>query len=112
MMKEKDLFEEMVDELDLNEVDEFEAKPAKYDVYLYNYDADQNILDESTLVSRFTDPDLAIRRAKELADDAETLKRLAAKDAVFVSVEVETTVECEDAVENAGTLFVNAAKIR
>lgn len=111
-MKEKDLFEEMVDELDLNEVDEFEAKPANYDVYLYNYDADQNILDESTLVSRFTDPDLAIKRAKELVEDNDALARLAVKDAVYVSVEVETTVEREDCVENAGTLFAEGIKIK
>jgi hypothetical protein len=108
----KDKFDELVEELDLNEVEDFDVKPAKYDVYLYNYDVDQNILDESTLVASYADPDLAIKRAKELIDDTETLERLAAKNAVFVSIEVETTVEREDTVENVGTLFADGVKIK
>lgn len=108
----KDRFDELVEELNLNEVEDFEAKPAKYDVYLYNYDADQNILDESTLVASYADPELAIKKAQELASDLDALERLAAKDAVYVSVEVETTVEREDAVENIGTLFTDGIKIR
>ena len=108
----KDEFDELVEELDLDEVEDFDAKPAKYDVYLYNYDADQNILDETTLVASFSDPELAIKRAKELVDDNDALARLAASDAHFVSVEVETTVEREDCVENVGTLFAEGIQIK
>lgn len=108
----KDEFDELVKELNLDEVEDFEAKPAKYEVYLYNYDVEQNIMDESTLVASFSDPDSAIKRAKELLEDNDALTRLAASDAHFVSVEVETTVEREGAAENAGTLFADGAKIR
>jgi hypothetical protein len=108
----KDEFDELVEELNLDEVEDFEAKPAKYEVYLYNYDADQNILDESALAASYADPDSAIKRAKELIDDAEALGRLAAKEAVYVSVEVETIVEREGAAENVGTLFADGVKIR
>ena len=108
----KDEFDEMVEELHLDEVEDFDIREAKYDVYLYNYDADQNIMDESTLVVRFSDPELAIKRAKELLEDNDALVRLAASDAHFVSVEVETTVEREDCVENIGTLFADGIKIR
>ena len=107
-----DKFDELVEELDLDGVEDFDAKPASYDVYLYNYDANQSILDENTLVARFADPELAIKKAQELASDLDTLERLAAKEAVFVSVEVETTVEREDTVENIGTLFTDGIKIK
>ena len=108
----KDEFDELVEELNLDEVEDFEAKPAKYEVYLYNYDADRNILDESTLVASYADPELAIQKARELALDQDALRRLAAEDAAYVSVEVETTVEREGAAENAGTLFADGVKIR
>ena len=75
----KDEFDELVEELDLDEVEDFDAKPAKYDVYSYNNDA---------------------------------LVRLAASDAHFVSIEVETTVEREDSVENVGTLFAEGIQIK
>lgn len=109
---EKDKFQEMVDEMNLDEVEDFEAEPAHYDIYIYNYDADQNILDESTLFMSYSDPNRAINKAKELVADTETLNRLAAKDAHFVSIEVETTVEREDVVENIGTLFVEAVNLK
>lgn len=108
----RDEFDEMVEEMNLNDVEDFDIKSAKYEIYLYNYDAEQNILDETTLVASFADPDLAIKKAQELASDLDALERLAAKDAVFVSVEVETTVEREDTVENIGTLFTDGIKIR
>lgn len=109
----KDEFDELLEELNLENFGEnFEAKPAKYDVYLYNYDANQNIMDETTLVASFADPELAIKHAKELLDDNDALVRLAASDAHFVSIEVETTVEREDSVENVGTLFAEGVKIK
>lgn len=109
----KDEFDELLEELNLeNFGEDFEVKPAKYDVYLYNYDANQNIMDETALVASCADPDLAIKRAKELSEDMEALKRLAASDAHFVSVEVETTVERDDCVENAGTLFATSIQLK
>ena len=108
----KDKFDELVEELALDEVEDFDIKTAKYEIYLYNYDAEQNILDESTLVGSYADPELAIKKAQEFASDTDALERLAAKDAIYVSVEVETTVEREDTVENIGTLFTDGIKIR
>ena len=113
----KDKFDEMVaginfDDDEFEEFEEdFDAKNAHYDIYIYNYDADQNIMDENTLFMSFAEPEGAINKAKELVADLETLRRLAAKDAAFVSIEVETTVECEDAVENVGTLFVEVVEL-
>lgn len=108
----KDEFDELVEELNLDEVEDFDIKLARYEIYLYNYDADKNILDESTLVGSYADPELAIKKAKELASDQDALGRLAAEDAAYVSVEVETTVEREGAAENAGTLFADAIKLK
>lgn len=107
----EDRFDELVKELNLDEVEDFEAKPAHYDVYIYNYDDGNNIMDESTLFVSYSDPDRAINKAKELVADLSTLYRLAATDAAYVSVEVETTVEREDVVENVGTLFAETVEI-
>lgn len=111
---EKDRFQEMLDELDLDKEfeEDFEAKAAKYDIYLYNYDADQNIFGEITLMASFPDPEHAISKAEEFVADLDKLKKYADPNAHFVSVEVETTVGTEDSVENVGTLFAEAVEIR
>ncbi len=114
---EKDRFQEMLDELDLDKEfeEDFEVKEAKYDVYLYNYDYDVDhlsILDETKLVASFSDPEQALSKAEELTTDVDVLKKLAASNAHFVSVEVETTVETEGSLENVGTLFAEVIKIK
>ncbi len=95
------------DEKELDEeFGDFEIFPAKYEVWLFNYDEDDNILDEDTLLFSFSDPDPAVAKAKELVDHPEELARYATSKTAYFGIEVETTVEYDDGYsENVGTLF-------
>ena len=110
----KDLFQETVDELDLDKEfeEDFEAKPAKYNIYLYNYDANKNIFGEIKLMASFLDPERAICKAEEYIADSDNLKKYADPNAHFVTVEVETIAETEDFAWNVGTLFAEGIKIK
>ena len=85
--------------------EDFEAKPAKYQVWLFHYDEDDNILEEENLLYTFADPDPAVAKAKDLVTDQKTLARYATAKTAYFGIEVETVVEFEDHTENVGTLF-------
>jgi len=94
------------DEKELDEeFGDFDLPPAKYQIWLFHYDEDDNILDEENLLFTFSDPDPAMVKAKELVNDIETLKRYATPKTAYFGIEVETVVEFEDHSENVGTLF-------
>ena len=85
--------------------EDFDIRPAKYEVWLFHYDEDDNILDEENLLYSFNDPDPAVKKAKELMLDHEALERYATPKTAYFGIEVETVVEYEDHSENVGTLF-------
>ena len=103
-------------ELDTNKFEEFEedfdARPAKYQVWLFHYDEDDNILDDEDLLFTFADPDPAVEKAKQLTLDQETLARYATPKTAYFGIEVETVVEFEDHTENVGTLFQEMVILR
>ena len=85
--------------------EDFDAKPALYQVWLFHYDEDDNILEEENLLYTFSDPDPAVATAKELVLHPESLARYATAKTAYFGIEVETVVEFENHTENVGTLF-------
>lgn len=92
--------------------EDFVAKPALYQVWLFHYDEDDNILDEENLLYTFSDPDPAVATAKELVLHPESLARYATPKTAYFGIEVETVVEYENHSENVGTLFQEMVILR
>lgn len=102
---EKDLFEEMVDELDLNEVDDFEAKPATYQVWILGYDDNEAITDFEVMVNESKDAERMVEYAKKYIDEKRYESLNIPKDVAYLEVLVETVVDVEDYESNEGNLF-------
>lgn len=97
------------------DVEDFDADtPVVYEVWALGYGENDMVTDAEMLIEEFTDPDLAIERAKQLtladivyqaadeceAEDSQTIKR--------ISIEVETVIpdaEDEEGTINIGTIF-------
>jgi hypothetical protein len=94
----------MRDEIDPNSIPDFEMKPATYQVWLWRYDDLDNIIDDE-FVMEFDTPAEAIARARDLVDNESELNPYFNDSTAYIQVEVETTVEFEDHVENVGSLF-------
>jgi len=92
--------------------DEVELKGAKYQVWLFHYDEDDNILDEENLLFTFADPDPAVAKAKELVQDQKTLARYATPKTAYFGIEVETVVDLDGFEENVATLFQEMVILR
>lgn len=108
----EDKFDEIVKELDLDSVEDFEAKPAKYQVWALGYDADQNITDYEQLLGEFTDPELAVKYANKVVNDIDNTDQLKLSANVeYVEVLVETVVDIEGMEVNVGNLFDDTIKI-
>jgi hypothetical protein len=108
----KDEFDELVEEMDLDSIQDFEAKSAWYQVWLFAYDKEMNILDTEIFIDESKDPNKAIEYAQTfIAEDR--YKGLAIpEEAYFLSVEVETVVDYEDHTENVGTIYQDGIKIK
>lgn len=109
----KDEFDEMLEELNLEGFGEdFDAKPAKYQVHVLGYNKDEAITDYSVLIKEFEDAEDAVECAKNFVDEKsyETLAPFPAEVA-YLEILVETVVDFEDHTENVGTLFSAAVKI-
>jgi len=108
----EDKFQEMVDELDLNEIEDFETKDAKYQVWAYGYDKDMYAVDYDFFINESKDPNRAIEQAKKFIEEERWKTVIIPEDVYFLSIEVETTVEFEDHVENVGTIFQDGFRIK
>ena len=109
----QDEFDEMLEELGLESFeDDFDAKPAKYQVWALGYNKDESITDYDALVKEFDKAEDAVEYAKNFVDEKcyETLAPLPA-DVTYLEILVETVVDLEDHTENVGTLFSAAVKI-
>ena len=97
------------------EIEDFNALDATYEIWAIGYDEDGDITDSELFIDSFDNPDDAIKYARSLrfvdiADlDAETLAGFfdESKHVTYISIEVETVVEVpeEDYTENIGTIF-------
>lgn len=97
------------------DVEDFDADtPVAYEVWALGYGENDMVTDAEMLIEEFTDPDLAIEKAKQLtladivyqaedecdAEDLQVIKR--------ISIEVETVIpdaEDEEGTINIGTIF-------
>ena len=97
------------------DVEDFDADtPVVYEVWALGYGENDMVTDAEMLIEEFTDPDLAIEKAKQLtladivyqaedecdAEDLQVIKR--------ISIEVETVIpdaEDEEGTINIGTIF-------
>jgi hypothetical protein len=92
--------------------EDFEAKDAKYQLWLLGYDADQNITDFEFLVNESKDPVRMIAQAKQYIEERKYLNRSFPQDVAYLEVIVETVVDVEGYEENVGTLFDEYVKIK
>ena len=107
----KDKFDELDEELNLDEVEDFEAKPAMYQVWVLGYNEKQEITDFDVFINESQDPDKAVDYAKQFIIE-ERFKTLSIpEDVCFLSVEVEEVADFGDHTENVGTLFSDTVKI-
>lgn len=109
----KDEFDELLEELHLeNFGEDFEAKPAWYQVWCLGYDKDQNITDWDCFVDESRDPDRMIERAKTFIAEKQFEGLAIPEEVEYIEVLVETVVDFEDHTENVGTLFTDSVKIK
>ena len=89
-----------------------EDTPVSYEVWAIGYDKDDKVTDAELFLGEFTDPDLAIEKAKSLTF-SDVIQLAADEDCVvpdepvaYLSIEVETVVEDDDeSTMNVGTIF-------
>jgi len=101
----KDEFDKMIDELDLGEVDDFDLKPATYQVWMLGYDADRNITDLREKLFESKDPERAINFAEAYISGCDIENRAFPNNEKYVEVLVETAVDVDGVETNAGNLF-------
>jgi len=112
-MEEKDLFEEMVDELDLNEIDDFEIKPATYQVWMLGYTEAEAITDFEVLVNESKDAERMVEYAKKFVDEKRYESSMPfPPEVAYIEVLVETVVDLGNYESNEGTLFTATVKVK
>ena len=105
----KDKFDELLEELNL---DDFDAKDATYQVWVLGYDENENITDFEVMVDESKDAESMVEYAENYVEE-ERYGTMAFPDEVkYIEVLVETVVDLEDYAENVGTLFSKIIKIK
>ena len=105
----KDKFDELLEELKL---DDFDAKDATYQVWVLGYDENENITDFEVMVNESKDAESMVEYATNYVEE-ERYGTMAFPDKVkYIEVLVETVVDLEDYDENVGTLFSKIIKIK
>ena len=85
--------------------EDFDAKPAQYEVWLLAYDDNYAITDYDRLIQSFSDPEAAVEFAKNYVDNERYKEEKLPGNIAYIEVLVETVVEFEEHTENVGTLF-------
>ena len=105
----KDKFDELLEELNL---DDFDAKDATYQVWVLGYDENENITDFEVMVNESKNAESMVEYATNYVEE-ERYGTMAFPDEVkYIEVLVETVVDLEDYDENVGTLFFKIIKIK
>lgn len=100
----------------IDEIEDFDLKPATYAVTLLLFDKDGECLD-AKVHSIYKDPDKAINQAKSKAIElakfysATTDFKWKGEEVYGAMVTVETLIECEEA-SDAGTLFKDTIYVK
>jgi len=90
---------------DIDELEDFDVKSAKYQIWVFKYDKEQNILDDNIMIAEFDNPDAAVTKAKELVINSKAMMNMVTPESYYLQVEVETVVDTEDGEENVATIF-------
>ena len=105
----KDSFDELLEELKL---DDFDAKDATYQVWVLGYDENDNITDFEVKVNESKDAESMVEYAETYVEE-ERYGTMAFPDEVkYIEVLVETIVDLEGYDENVGTLFSKIVKVK
>ena len=105
----KDGFDELLEELDL---DDFEAKAATYQVWVLGYDENENITDFEVMVNESKDAESMVEYAERYVEEEHYGTMVFPDEVKYIEVLVETVVDLEDYDENVGTLFSKIIKIK
>ena len=105
----KDGFDELLEELNL---DDFDAKDATYQVWVLGYDENEHITDFEVMVEESKDAESMVEYATNYIEE-ECYGTMVFPDEVkYIEVLVETIVNLEGYDENVGTLFSKIIKIK
>lgn len=97
------------------EIDDFEAKPAVYQIGLVGYDENKATAYFRQLGEGYADPEEAIDGAKLFIDSAmkSGFDSLGLpEDVMYLSVEVEEMADIDGYLEGVGTIFQDGFKLR
>ena len=103
-MEEKEEFEEFEED--------FEAKPAMYQVWVLGYDKDEAITDFEVLVNESKDPNRMIEYAKKYINEKRYETMTFPEDVAYIEILVETVVDIDDYESNEGTLFTGVVELK
>lgn len=96
----------VIDEKELEELEDFDVKPASYEVWLLTYCKESDGLIDDTLVKAFSEPEQAIEFAKSFEVKFTNSLEKDEIEKYYYEILVETVVETEpEWFENVGTLF-------
>ena len=105
----KDGFDELLEELDL---DDFDAKDATYQVWVLGYDENENITDFEVLVDESKDAESMVEYATNYVEEKRYGTMSFPDEVKYIEVLVETIVDLEGYDENVGTLFSKIVKVK
>ena len=105
----KDGFEELLEELNL---DDFDAKDATYQVWILSYDENEHITDFEVMVNESKDAESMVEYAERYVEEERYGTMTFPDEVKYIEVLVETVVDLEGYDENVGTLFSKIIKIK
>ena len=105
----KDSFDELLEELKL---DDFDAKDATYQVWVLGYDENENITDFEVMVDESKDAESMVEYAERYVEEERYGTMTFPDDVKYIEVLVETIVDLEGYDENVGTLFSKIVKVK
>ena len=109
MINMKDKFDELLEELKL---DDFDAKDATYQVWVLGYDENENITDFEVMIDESKDAESMVEYATNYVEEERYGTMTFPDEVKYIEVLVETVVDLEDYDENVGTLFSKIIKIK
>lgn len=93
--------------------EEFEAKPAIYQVWMLGYNEAEAITDFEVLVNESKDAEYAVEYAKKFVEEERyNDSRPFPPEVAYIEILVETVVDLGDYESNEGTLFTTTVKIK
>ena len=105
----KDGFDELLEELNL---DDFDAKDATYQVWVLSYDENEHITDFEIMINESKDAESMVEYAERYVEEERYKTMTFPDDVKYIEVLVETIVDLEGYDENVGTLFSKIVKVK